>query len=151
MKHSGEYILNNTFEYCDEIGPFKIITVYEPSINLKGILVVDNVARGPSIGGLRMAPDVSTEEYIEAIIDEKWVELEDDIQKVIDWKNRSEQRISQLTQQAEDLKDRFETRVEPREWFLVPFNVIDEAIQKIKDGTIADFVYDPKTASLMHA
>lgn len=54
--------MNNPFEYCDEIGPFKIITVYEPSINLKGILVVDNVARGPSIGGLRMAPDVSTEE-----------------------------------------------------------------------------------------
>jgi len=54
--------LNTPFEYCDEIGPFKIINVYEPSLNLKGILVVDNVARGPSIGGLRMAPDVSAEE-----------------------------------------------------------------------------------------
>jgi glutamate dehydrogenase (NAD(P)+) len=46
----------------DEFGPFKIIEVWEPSIDLRGTLVVDNVARGPSIGGVRMAPDVSTEE-----------------------------------------------------------------------------------------
>ncbi|NIP29809.1 MAG: Glu/Leu/Phe/Val dehydrogenase [Candidatus Dadabacteria bacterium] len=50
------------FEFSDELGPFKIIHIYEPTINLKAILVVDNVAMGPSIGGLRMAPDVSTEE-----------------------------------------------------------------------------------------
>jgi glutamate dehydrogenase (NAD(P)+) len=36
--------------------------VWEPGIDLKGTLVVDNVATGPSIGGLRMAPDVSTSE-----------------------------------------------------------------------------------------
>jgi glutamate dehydrogenase (NAD(P)+) len=46
----------------DEFGPFKIIEVYEPSVGLRGTLVVDNVARGPSIGGVRMAPDVSTGE-----------------------------------------------------------------------------------------
>jgi glutamate dehydrogenase (NAD(P)+) len=46
----------------DEFGPFKIIEIYEPSVGLRGTLVVDNVARGPSIGGLRMAPDVSTQE-----------------------------------------------------------------------------------------
>jgi glutamate dehydrogenase (NAD(P)+) len=36
--------------------------VHEPALGLKAILVVDNVARGPSVGGLRMAPDVSVEE-----------------------------------------------------------------------------------------
>ncbi len=50
------------FDFGDELGPTKIIHVYEPSINLKGILVIDNVATGPSIGGVRMAPDVSVEE-----------------------------------------------------------------------------------------
>ena len=40
----------------------KVINVQEPSANLKAILVVDNVAKGPSIGGIRMAPDVSSEE-----------------------------------------------------------------------------------------
>lgn len=52
------------FEFTDEIGPLKIIHVYEPSVNLKAILVVDNVAAGPSIGGVRMAEDVSTVECI---------------------------------------------------------------------------------------
>ncbi len=46
----------------DDFGPFKIIKVHEPSVGLRGALVVDNVARGPAIGGMRMAPDVSTEE-----------------------------------------------------------------------------------------
>lgn len=50
------------FAYADDLGPSKIIHVYEPSLDLKGVLVVDNVATGPSIGGVRMAPDVSTEE-----------------------------------------------------------------------------------------
>jgi glutamate dehydrogenase (NAD(P)+) len=54
--------MEDVFQYADELGPAKIIHVYEPSIRLKAILVVDNVAKGPSIGGLRMAPDVSTEE-----------------------------------------------------------------------------------------
>ena len=34
------------------------------SIGLRAILVVDNVAKGPSIGGVRMAPDVSVEECV---------------------------------------------------------------------------------------
>lgn len=54
--------MSNVFEFADDLGPAKIIHVHEPSINLKAILVVDNIAKGPSIGGVRMAPDVSTEE-----------------------------------------------------------------------------------------
>jgi glutamate dehydrogenase (NAD(P)+) len=50
------------FRFADEFGPLKIIHVHEPSVGLKAILVVDNVASGPSIGGIRIAPDVSTEE-----------------------------------------------------------------------------------------
>lgn len=47
-----------------------------------------------------------------------------------------------------EIKDRFGQPVVPREWFLVPLFVIDEAIEKIRDGTIAGFAYDPNTASL---
>jgi len=50
------------FEFADELGPYKVVHVHEPSVGLKGVLVIDNVAKGPSIGGVRMAPDVSTEE-----------------------------------------------------------------------------------------
>lgn len=54
--------MEDVFRFADELGPAKIIHVHNPSIKLKGVLVVDNVAAGPAIGGLRMAPDVSTAE-----------------------------------------------------------------------------------------
>ncbi len=54
--------MEDIFRFADELGPSKIIHIYEPSVGLKAVLVVDNVAAGPSIGGVRMAPDVSTEE-----------------------------------------------------------------------------------------
>ena len=48
-----------------------------------------------------------------------------------------------------EIKDRFGNPVVPREWFLVPRFVIDEAVEKIKDGTISKLRYDPETASLV--
>lgn len=48
-----------------------------------------------------------------------------------------------------EIPDRFGRSVTPREWFLVPLFVIDEAVQKIKDGTITKFRYDPEKASLV--
>ena len=54
--------MEDIFAFTDKLGPLKVIHVQEPSIGLKAILVVDNVAKGPSIGGMRMALDVSTEE-----------------------------------------------------------------------------------------
>lgn len=49
-------------ELEDRLGPAKRIHVREPGIGLEGVLVVDNVALGPAIGGLRMAPDVEATE-----------------------------------------------------------------------------------------
>lgn len=50
-----------------------------------------------------------------------------------------------------ELKDRFGSHVEPREWFLVPLPAVQEAIQKVIDETIDDFIYDPKAAQLLRA
>jgi hypothetical protein len=47
------------------------------------------------------------------------------------------------------IEDRFGQPVKPREWFLVPLNVIDEAVQRIRNGSITEVVYDPKTARLV--
>lgn len=44
------------FDYADELGPLKIIHVHEPSVGLYDVLMIDNVAKGPFIGGTRMAP-----------------------------------------------------------------------------------------------
>jgi hypothetical protein len=49
------------------------------------------------------------------------------------------------------IDDRFGNPVKPREWFLVPLQVIDEAVQRVKDGTIADVVYDVSTAKFVHS
>ena len=46
------------------------------------------------------------------------------------------------------LSDRFGKPFRPREWFAVPLPVIDEAVQRIRDGSITRVVYDPQTASL---
>jgi len=54
--------MTDVFRLGDDLGPAKVIHVREPGLGLAAVLVVDNVARGPSIGGLRMAPDVSAEE-----------------------------------------------------------------------------------------
>lgn len=48
-----------------------------------------------------------------------------------------------------EIKDRFGHPVIPREWFLVPLFVIDDAVEKIKDGTITGYIYDPKSAGLV--
>lgn len=48
-----------------------------------------------------------------------------------------------------EIKDRFGNPVIPREWFLVPRFVVDDAVERIKDGTITQFTYDPQTARLV--
>lgn len=48
-----------------------------------------------------------------------------------------------------EIKDRFGQPIMPKEWFLVPLFAIDEAVGRIKDGTIMGHVYDPKTARLV--
>ncbi len=47
-----------------------------------------------------------------------------------------------------EIKDRFGNPIVPREWFLVPVFAIDDAVEKIKDGTITNYVYDPAAAQL---
>jgi T5orf172 domain len=49
------------------------------------------------------------------------------------------------------ISDRFGHPVQPQEWFLVPLFVVDEAIERIKDGTITNYVYDPQAARLVKA
>jgi len=47
-----------------------------------------------------------------------------------------------------EIPDRFGNPVKPREWYLVPLPVIDEAVRRIQDLSIVDYYYDPKTASI---
>ena len=67
-------------------------------------------------------------------------------------RSRLEKLIHKLFHRARleiKILDRFGQPVYPQEWFLVPFYVIDEAIEKIKAGEITNYIYDPEKASLV--
>jgi hypothetical protein len=49
------------------------------------------------------------------------------------------------------IPDRFGNSVQPREWFLVPIFVIDEVVERIKDGTITRYIYNPAKARLVES
>jgi glutamate dehydrogenase (NAD(P)+) len=48
----------------DDIGPSKVIHLYSRKTTLKAIVVIDNIALGPAIGGVRVSPGVNIEEVI---------------------------------------------------------------------------------------
>lgn len=54
--------MDDVFSFADEFGPARVVHVHEAAVGLRAVLVVDNTAAGPAIGGVRMAPDVSTAE-----------------------------------------------------------------------------------------
>lgn len=69
---------------------------------------MDQPPQMPPLGGLPAATGPTNEELIEAIIDEKWNELVKDINKIIEWKNSTETRVSAMEQQMKDLQSSFD-------------------------------------------
>lgn len=51
-------------ESFDNFGPEMIVELYDPSLGMRGFLVVDNTARGVGKGGIRMTPTVTKEEVM---------------------------------------------------------------------------------------
>jgi hypothetical protein len=58
-------------------------------------------------------------------------------------------RIFQSARLDLTIPDRFGAPTKPREWFMVPLFVIDEAVRRIQDGSITEYVYDPGSARLV--
>jgi glutamate dehydrogenase/leucine dehydrogenase len=54
--------IDDPFRFTDDLGPIKIVHLTERTSGLRATVVIDNVSIGPAIGGVRMAPDVTTEE-----------------------------------------------------------------------------------------
>lgn len=52
--------------------------------------------------------NATNEELIEAIIDEKWNELIKDVNKIIEWKNQTESRVTSIEQEIKDVRDQFD-------------------------------------------
>jgi glutamate dehydrogenase/leucine dehydrogenase len=54
--------MEDLFGLADAFGPARIVHIHRASLGLKAVVVIDNTACGPAIGGVRMAPDVSAQE-----------------------------------------------------------------------------------------
>lgn len=54
--------MEDMFPFADELGPAKIVHISLREAGLRAVVVVDNTACGPAIGGVRMAADASAEE-----------------------------------------------------------------------------------------
>lgn len=54
--------MSSVFDFADALGPLKVVHIHCPAAALRAVTCIDNVACGPAIGGVRMAPDVSAEE-----------------------------------------------------------------------------------------
>lgn len=66
--------------------------------------------------------------------------------------NRLEKLIHRFFDAAKldiEIDDRFGKPFKPREWFLVPLSVIEEAMNRLQDGTIVDHIYDPAEAMIV--
>lgn len=54
--------MSEVFELMDEWGPEQVICVSDTRTGMKGVMVIDNTARGMGKGGTRMSPTVSIKE-----------------------------------------------------------------------------------------
>lgn len=62
----------------DEWGPEKIVCVSDTRTGMRGVLVIDNTARGSGKGGVRMSPDVSVDEIarLARVMTWKWAAVD---------------------------------------------------------------------------
>ena len=49
------------------------------------------------------------------------------------------------------IPDRFGKPYSPKEWYFVPIHAIEDAVERIKDGTITRYQYDLETAKLIQS
>jgi glutamate dehydrogenase/leucine dehydrogenase len=47
----------------DDWGPEKILQVYDPDTDMRGVLVIDNTSTGPGKGGIRFADTVTPRDF----------------------------------------------------------------------------------------
>lgn len=54
--------MESVFSLADDLGPAKVVHISLPETGMRAVVAIDNTACGPAVGGVRMAPDVTTEE-----------------------------------------------------------------------------------------
>src|SRR5919106_2850104 len=62
VQATGAEVPTDTFELMDDWGPEKIVCVSDRRTGMRGVLVIDNSARGMGKGGTRMSPTLTVRE-----------------------------------------------------------------------------------------
>lgn len=93
----------NLSTFSTQKGETQMQTNYPPSAPTSSIGGSPSYVPVPPTGA-----NSSTEEIVEAIIDEKWNELVKDITTIIEWKNQAQNTITSMEQQFIDLKNQFD-------------------------------------------
>ncbi|MEO6082377.1 MAG: Glu/Leu/Phe/Val dehydrogenase dimerization domain-containing protein [Umezawaea sp.] len=70
--------MTDVLQLMDEWGPEKVVTVSDRRSGMKGVLVIDNTARGMGKGGTRMGPEVTTGEIarLARVMTWKWAAVD---------------------------------------------------------------------------
>ncbi|MCS7478163.1 Glu/Leu/Phe/Val dehydrogenase [Umezawaea endophytica] len=70
--------MTDVLQLMDEWGPEKVVAVSDRRSGMKGVLVIDNTARGMGKGGTRMGPDVTTGEVarLARVMTWKWAAVD---------------------------------------------------------------------------
>ena len=89
----------------------------------------------------------NTEELIEAIIEEKWNELVKDISKVVDWKQKADQRLNNIELQITEMKSQFDKlnnavlgRIQDYDKNILDVGVQLQAMEKVFGKVLPTFV-----------
>jgi glutamate dehydrogenase (NAD(P)+) len=71
-------MIADDFSHVDEWGPEKIVTVADPRSGMRGVLVIDNTARGMGKGGTRMSPNLTITEVtrLARVMTWKWAAVD---------------------------------------------------------------------------
>ena len=62
----------NVSAFLDKWGPEKVVQVYDPDINMQGILVIDNTVLGPGNGGIKISPTITPREVFQSARTRTW-------------------------------------------------------------------------------
>lgn len=91
--------------------------------------------------------DRQVQEVAEAVVEEKWQELVSSVQKVIDWKDQTESRLTKLEQRMDDLKSSFDSlhegvlgRVEEYDRGIREVGTEIKAMEKVFQKILPNFV-----------
>ncbi len=101
--------LQNPMQFPSQDSQFPAPELRSPNMQQQGLPPMDMAPSMDQPGSIDPSSMDRIEEIAEAIIDEKWNEIVKSINKIIDWKDRTESKMTKIEQEIADLKQSFDS------------------------------------------